>query len=566
MKVYHIHIHTIYKGKGSKQNVINLRGIFKLPIVRNILDRLISYDEEQTVSRSMGHLQVGNQKERNIRDHCLVIHAVVNKAINSKKNIDILFTDIKQCFDSIWLDEATNDLYDSGIISRNLNLLYEGNRKTRMCIETTFGISERVELNNVVMQGSVPGGLFCSNQLSKLCNKLYSEGNVYMYKGQVPIPPLAMVDDVVSANLCNSTDALTCNIKTDTFIQRKKMESQVGEGKCQWVHRGEGECKSTYHIPQTYKYLGDHVSDGWEPLYNKRWDKAQGYIAICLAMCSEISLGFQVYNTAKLFHQSIFINGALTNMETWPNCTSARIQSFERLEQMYFRKVLSAHSKTPIESIYLELGVIPLTFQLMKRRIMYLQLILKRNDDEITKQVILAQTNDCYDGDFLAQTEKDMKNLSITRKYLTSVSKETLKLQLVEKVNEAAFQFLMSKAENHSKVNKELYNSCEGPSYFSDSRFTPDLANLLFKFRTRGFLVKNNFRNNYRNTNIMCPLCEDSDDTQEHLFECKAMRDVTSEDVQYNDIFSSETEVLLNVAMNLKRIVGQRETLLNPDR
>ena len=64
----------------------------------------------------------------------------------------------------------------------------------------------------------------------------------------------------------------------------------------------------------------------------------------------------------------------------------------------------------------------------------------------------------------------------------------------------------------------------------------------------------------------MCPLCEDSDDTQEHLFECKAMRDVTSEDVQYNDIFSSETEILLNVAMNLKRIVGQRETLLNPDR
>ena len=484
-----------------------------------------------------------------------------------------MFTDIKQCFDSIWLDEATNDLYDSGIISRNLNLLYEGNRKTRMCIETTFGISERVELNNVVMQGSVPGGLFCSNQLSKLCNKLYSEGKVYMYKGQVPIPPLAMVDDVVSANLCNSTDALTCNIKTDTFIQRKKMESQVGEGKCQWVHRGEGECKSTYHAnnveitqSETYKYLGDHVSDGWEPLYNKRWDKAQGYIAICLAMCSEISLGFQVYNTAKLFHQSIFINGALTNMETWPNCTSARIQSFERLEQMYFRKVLSAHSKTPIESIYLELGVIPLTFQLMKRRIMYLQLILKRNDDEITKQVILAQTNDCYDGDFLAQTEKDMKNLSITRKYLTSVSKETLKLQLVEKVNEAAFQFLMSKAENHSKVNKELYTSCEGSSYFSDSRFTPDLANLLFKFRTRGFLVKNNFRNNYRNTNIMCPLCEDSDDTQEHLFECKAMRDVTIEDVQYNDIFSSETEVLLNVAMNLKRIVGQRETLLNPDR
>ncbi len=105
-----------------------------------------------------------------------------------------------------------------------------------------------------------------------------------MYKGQVPIPPLAMVDDVVATNECNTTDALTCNIKTDTFIQRKKLESQVGEGKCQWVHSGEGECRGSYHanntnITQTesYKYLGDHVSDGWEPLYNKRWDKATSY-------------------------------------------------------------------------------------------------------------------------------------------------------------------------------------------------------------------------------------------------------------------------------------------------
>ena len=231
-------VSTLYKGKGCKQDVVNLRGIFKLPIIRNILDRLISFDEEANISKSMGHLQVGNQKERNIRDHCLVIHAVVNDAKANKKSIDILFTDIKQCFDAIWLDEAINDLFDSGVVSRNLNLLYKGNSVTRMCIDTNFGKSERVELRNLVMQGSIPGGLFCSNQLSKLCNKLFDEGEVYMYRGQVPIPPLAMVDDVVAVNECKSTEALSSNIKTDTFIQRKKLESQVSDSKCHWVHSG----------------------------------------------------------------------------------------------------------------------------------------------------------------------------------------------------------------------------------------------------------------------------------------------------------------------------------------
>ena len=128
----------------------------------------------------MGQFQVGNQKRRNIRDHTLVVQAVV------------IFTDIKQCFDSIWLEEATNDLYDSGIRNRNINLLYLGNAKTRMCVETSIGRSNRAELRKVVMQGSVTGGMICSNQISKLCNNLYEEGEVYMYNDTIPIPALAM--------------------------------------------------------------------------------------------------------------------------------------------------------------------------------------------------------------------------------------------------------------------------------------------------------------------------------------------------------------------------------------
>ena len=40
--------------------------------------------------------------------------------------------------------------------------------------------------------------------------------------------------------------------------------------------------------------------------------------------------------------------------------------------------------------------------------------------------------------------------------------------------------------------------------YFNDQRLTPELANILFKFRTNitGLTVKNNFRNNYINTEL----------------------------------------------------------------
>ena len=413
-------VSTIYKGKGSKQDVVNLRGIFKLPTIRNLLDRLVYFDERENLGPSMGQFQVGNQSGRNIRDHTLVVHAVIKEAQEAKENVDIQFTDIKQCFDSIWLDEATNDLYDSGMKSRNLNILYEGNCKTKMLVETNFGQSQRAELRKVVMQGSVLGGMICSNQISKLCNKTYKEGLVYMYRGRVAIPALAMVDDVASIAKCNSVDALTANIVTDSFIRRKKLEGQTGSGKCQWVHTGKEKCRSKYSIgnkeitqADSYKYLGDVVSDGWDTLYKKRTEKAHGYSSTCLAMCTEISLGVGMYDIAKLLHRSIFINGTLVNMETWPNCTQKRIDNLERIEQTFMRKILKAHSKTPVEALYLELGITPLRFHLMKRRILYLQEVMSREDNELTKQIVMLQKDVKVNGDFYAQTEEDMQQLGI---------------------------------------------------------------------------------------------------------------------------------------------------------
>ena len=566
-------VSTIYKGKGSKQDVINLRGIFKLPIIRNLLDRLVYFDEQEQISTSMGPFQVGNQKSRNIRDHTLVVHAVVNEAHSEKLCIDIQFTDIKQCFDSIWLEEAMNDLFDSGVTTRSLNLFYEGNKRTRMCVETQFGQSDRVELGKVVMQGSVPGGLICSNQLSKLCNKLYKDGDVYMYRGKVPIPALAMVDDIASIALCNSIGAITRNVKTDSFIQRKKLESQIGDGKCQWVHIGSDICRSEYsmegnNITQAphYKYLGDCVANKWKILYSKRLDKAHGYSSTCLAMCTEMSLGFELYRIAKLLHESIYINGSLVNMETWPHCTNERIESFQRIEQTLFKKILKAHSKTPTEAVYLELGILPFRYHLMKKRILYLHDIMNRKTEELTAMIVDAQRENPHPGDFYLQVMGDMGRLGILHGDMAS-SKETLKTKLKHRAKQCAFVELLEKAKNHSKVREDIYTNLEGASHYNNPIFTPDLSNLLFRFRTRTFMVKNNFRNNYKNTNTLCPLCDEQEDDQGHILKCSKILNVYKQEVKckIEDIFSNDNGVLYSTICTIKELVDIRISLLNQD-
>jgi hypothetical protein len=280
-------------------------------------------------------------------------------------------------------------------------------------------------------------------------------------------------------------------------------------------------------------------------------------------MCTEISLGYQIYSVAKLLHQSIFLNGTLVNMETWPDCTKSRIDSLEQTEQVYLRKILNAHSKTPIEAIYLELGVVPLGFHLMKRRILYFHDIINRNENELVRRVVMAQKVETYTGDFYEQVKNNMEDLLINDEDLEE-SKEKFRETVEKKMKEKAFSQLIGIARTHSKTNQEMYTDCEGAAHYKDPRFTPDLANLLFKFRTRTFLVKNNFRNNYRNTNILCPICELQDDTQEHLLECFRIIEVYQREVnvKIDDIFSGDVDTLFNVAKVLKDLVEIRNSLL----
>ena len=191
---------------------------------------------------------------------------------------------------------------------------------------------------------------------------------------------------------------------------------------------------------------------------------------------------------------------------------------------------------------------------------------LNRNENEVTKLIVMAQKECCYKGDFYDQVRKNIIDLEVIDEQMEE-SKDKLRETLAKKIQESAYTFLINKANNHSKVNSNLYTNCDGAKHYKDPRFTPDLANLLFKFRTRTYLVKNNFRNNYRNTNILCPVCEIEDDTQEHLLKCAKIKEKYGKNITNNidEIFSADTDTLYNISVTLKDIVEIRNSILNPE-
>ena len=104
-------ISSIYKNKGSRNDFEFYRGIFRVPILRTILDTLIYNDESNNIDKELSDSNVGARKGRNIRDNIFVLNAITNSVTNGDEDaIDVQVFDVEKCFDALWLHECINDL------------------------------------------------------------------------------------------------------------------------------------------------------------------------------------------------------------------------------------------------------------------------------------------------------------------------------------------------------------------------------------------------------------------------------------------------------------------------
>jgi hypothetical protein len=95
----------------------------------------------------------------NVRNHIWVLNGIINDGLSTKKKtpIDIQIFDYRQCFDSLWLSECLNDMYDSGVRNDKLALLFNINTHVKVAVKTPVGKTRRGSIYNVITQGDVFG-------------------------------------------------------------------------------------------------------------------------------------------------------------------------------------------------------------------------------------------------------------------------------------------------------------------------------------------------------------------------------------------------------------------------
>ena len=552
-------ISSIYKNKGARNNFDNYRGIFRVPIFRTILDRLIYNDEYANIDENLTDSNVGARRHRNIRDNIFVLNAITNSVVNGTEDpVDIQLFDVEKCFDALWVEECINDIYEAGLDNDKLALLFLENQNANISIKTPGGKSKRFNIKNIIMQGTVWGSLLCTASMDKLGQLVYQNDElIYKYKGAVETPSLGMVDDILTIQKCSS-DTLKINAVVNSFIEGKKLK--LSASKCHRIHVKNNKQKNDPKCPELKvhnepmkeskqeKYLGDliNTSGTHRNTIEDRKNKGYGIVNEIIAILDEIPLGRFKMEIGLKLRQAMLLNGILYNSEAWHSLSETEVRIFETVDEHLLRSLVKGHAKTPLEFLYLEAGATPIRFIISSRRLNYHHCIIQREEEELTKRIYNEQKRNPTRGDFVQLIADDFKLIDVEQNDLAiqNTNKKSYKLIIKQKIKSAAFKYLQTKKETHSKVSHIQYSGLQIQSYMLSPLFTNDEVNQLHALRSRSTDCKENFKQKYLNSNLLCSLCKTEVENQQHILVCKVLMsnlqtdELTEGQYKYDDIFS----------------------------
>ena len=217
--------------------------------------------------------------------------------------------------------------------------------------------------------------------------------------------------------------------------------------------------------------------------------------------------------------------------------------------------------------LYLELGITPIRFIIMSRRLMFYHYILNEDSDSLLYKFYKLQARKPVKNDWCLTINENLNELkiSLTEHQIQNMSKIAFQKIVKESIQNAALNYLVKMKNIHSKVAHICYDSLKMQDYLKPSIFSSDLAKFTFLCRSRMLLVGENYKHGQNVTT--CPLCNDhsKSDSQLHLLKCSKLNISNIVDKRapdYEDLFCQNTTKKHTVAEFLKQNFTKRTKLI----
>ena len=419
--------------------------------------------------------------------------------------------------------------------------------------------------------------------------------HLYLYKDVVQVPILTMVDDALAVTECGyKTKMMNAFINTktnlkklqygikkcfkmhvgkscvkeicpDLFVDGWKLkevtELESGQVNLEDEHDGQHEMKTV----EQEKYLGYILSSDGRNVKNisSRKNRAAGSVTQIMSILEDICFGNYYFEVAIILRNTLLISTLLTNAEAWYNLTSSDLKELEAVDEMLLRRILECPVSTPREMLYLELGVIPIRYIIIKRRLNFLQYILKEDRNSLIYTFLRAQLENPTTNDWGETVNRDLNEIDMKLEIseIEAMPKATFTAKVKEMVDKVALRNLNKEKQKHSKVSHIHHSKIEMEGYLkpNQSAISVQEANFLFTLRTRMLDIKGNYKGKYND--VICPCCKLEEDYQQHLLSCNYLNTdgaVVGSLPEYSDLFDKSVTKQVNLARLLKQLFQKR--------
>ena len=515
-------IQTILKKQnGSMKTLNNYRGIFVVPILSLIFEKLLKNRVTPHLEQNMTPFQTGGVKGKGITDNLFILRGLIDHSKYLQKEIWITFYDIEKCFDSLWLEDCINSLYENGVKNDMLDLIYKMNHKAEIVVRTPFGDCNPIFVENIVRQGTVLGPVLNNCSLDKVCHE-----NESYQSGTVNIKSLEFVDDIADPN-----DGLFQARKSNSIIvsvqEQKKLTFAADKCKLLKIGCAQYMGDSLYlnqhkmDIVESFKYLGDEFTSkgDYSVLCNNRAERAVGTTTELISLCKEVKFGKKQLSNMILLYFSVFLPRLIYSSETWSYLTKKDLLTLQNAQLSFLRRVLEVPKSTPVAALYLELGVLSIQFEIEKKQLMFLKHLLEKNESDPALKLYQQMVKYQYEMNWanFVLNLRCKYNLPLNDQNIKVMSKDQWRSFVNEKIRSYAFDTLVIQCQLNSKTNHLNYKKFCQQLYITEC--DPQIARVIFKARTRMFDVKANFKTKYQGI-LYCPFCKIDEESLEHIFAC----------------------------------------------
>ena len=120
-----------------------------------------------------------------------------------------------------------------------------------------------------------------------------------------------------------------------------------------------------------------------------------------MQILQSLFFGKYYFEVALVLRSSLLLSSLLLNCEAWVNLSERNIRSLEQTDEILLTKILDCDANSSNVHKYLELGIHPVRYKIMKRKVLFLQYILHQEETSMVHKVFKATCDNPLKNDFV---------------------------------------------------------------------------------------------------------------------------------------------------------------------